>query len=137
VVSCLLSLPWCVSVLGIAATTARSESSSTKMHLIDTYFKERGITGPIPPTIRFHPNLKHTSGVSLPTMVALVTRGMDEKPVGILRTFLAPNGKGKAKCVPNKMMLGPCSGGAVQLGEAGNSVMVGEGIVPRRRFRTW
>jgi putative DNA primase/helicase len=96
--------------------------------LAETYLKGRGITGPIPPTIRFHSNLRHPSGVSLPTMVALVTRGTDAKPVGISRTFLAPSGKGKAECVPNKMMLGPCSGGAVRLGEAGNSVMVGEGI---------
>jgi putative DNA primase/helicase len=61
-------------------------------------------------------------------MVALVTRGKDDKPMGILRTFLTADGKEKAWCLPNKMVLGPCSGGAVRLTEASDSVMVGEGI---------
>jgi putative DNA primase/helicase len=96
--------------------------------LVETYLKARGITVPIPSTIRFHPNLRHGSGAWLPAMVALVTRGQDDEPVGILRTFLAEDGKGKAKCSPDKMMLGRCGGGAVRLGDAGGSLMVGEGI---------
>jgi putative DNA primase/helicase len=61
-------------------------------------------------------------------MVGLVTRGSDDTPLGIHRTFLACNGRGKAAVDPQKMMLGPCRGGAVRLGLLGDVLMVGEGI---------
>ena len=61
-------------------------------------------------------------------MVALVTHGADGTPIAIHRTFLARDGSGKAPVDPAKMMLGPCRGGAVRLGEPGDVLMVGEGI---------
>ena len=61
-------------------------------------------------------------------MVALVTRGVDDAPLAIHRTFLARDGLGKAPVDPQKMMLGPCRGGAVRLAPAGDMLMVGEGI---------
>ncbi len=61
-------------------------------------------------------------------MVALVTRGADDTPLAIHRTFLARDGGGKAPVDPQKMMLGPCRGGAVRLAEPGDVLMVGEGI---------
>ena len=61
-------------------------------------------------------------------MVALVTRGTDDMPLAIHRTFLARNCGGKAPVDPQKMMLGPCRGGAVRLAAAGEVLMVGEGI---------
>jgi len=64
----------------------------------------------------------------LPAMVALVTRGTDNERLGILRTFLTADGKDKAWCLPNKMMLGACASGAVWLSEPSDSLMVGEGI---------
>jgi putative DNA primase/helicase len=105
-----------------------SESVPANGTLADVYLKSRGITCPIPPTIRFHGNLRNGAGIYGPAMVALVTRGTDDNPIGILRTFLSADGNEKAWCIPNKMMLGPCRGGAVRLSEASDSVMVGEGI---------
>ena len=62
-------------------------------------------------------------------MIALVTIGKENAPVGIHRTFVAASGSGKAPVVPQKMMLGPCHGGAVRLGEhEGGSLLIGEGI---------
>jgi hypothetical protein len=61
-------------------------------------------------------------------MVALVTGGTDAKPIAIHRTFLARNGNGKAPVDQTKMMLGPCRGGVVRLGQCGDVLMVGEGI---------
>src|SRR5213078_3746957 len=58
----------------------------------------------------------------------LVTRGADGKPIGVHRTFLARNGSAKAPVNSAKMMLGPCRGGAVRLGEPGDVLMIGEGI---------
>ena len=61
-------------------------------------------------------------------MMALVQRGRDEAPQAIHRTFLARDGSGKAQLDPQKMMLGPCRGGAVRLASPGKSLMVGEGM---------
>ena len=94
----------------------------------ETYLRSRGLVLPPPVTVRFHPSLQHPSGVYWPAMVALVTRGCDATPQAIHRTFLARDGGGKAPVDPAKMMLGPCRGGAVRLGEPRETLMVGEGI---------
>jgi hypothetical protein len=61
-------------------------------------------------------------------MVALVTRGSDNAPLAIHRTFLARDGAAKAPVDRPKMMLGPCRGGAVRLAHETDILMVGEGI---------
>jgi putative DNA primase/helicase len=61
-------------------------------------------------------------------MIALVTSGKDNTAVAVHRTFIARNGIGKAPVDPPKMMLGPCRGGAVRLGELRDTLLVGEGI---------
>ena len=48
--------------------------------------------------------------------------------LAIHRTFLSQDGVGKAPVDPQKMMLGPCRGGAVRLGAVSETLMVGEGI---------
>jgi putative DNA primase/helicase len=96
--------------------------------LVETYLRSRGLHLATPPMLRFHPGLKHRSGGTWPAMVALVTRGTDGTPLAIHRTFLAVDGGGKAPVDPQKMMLGPCRGGAVRLGDPTDSLMVGEGI---------
>ncbi len=96
--------------------------------LAETYLLSRGLCLPLPTTIRFHAGLKHPSGGVWPAMVGLVTRGPDDVPLAIHRTFLARDGAGKAPVAPQRMMLGPCRGGAVWLGVPGGVLMVGEGI---------
>lgn len=95
---------------------------------VDAYLATRGLTCSLPPSLRFHSGLKHPSGGNWPCMVALVTRGADDTPLAIHRTFLAREGQGKAPAEPAKMMLGPCRGGAVRLGDLGKVLMIGEGI---------
>ena len=92
------------------------------------YLRGRGLTLPIPASLRFNPGLKHPSGTLLPCMVGLFTRGSDGEENAIHRTFLTKDGSGKAPVTPNKMMLGPSRGGAVRLAIATDTVMVGEGI---------
>ncbi len=96
--------------------------------LAETYLLSRGLCLPLPTTIRFHAGLKHPTGGIWPAMVALVTRGTDDAPLAIHRTFLARDGAGKAPITSQKMMLGPCRDGAVRLGALGDVLMVGEGI---------
>ena len=95
---------------------------------VETYLRSRGLDLPASPALRFHAGLKHPSGGVWPAMVALVTHGATGSPIAIHRTFLARDGGGKAPVDPAKMMLGPCRGGAVRLGEPGAVLMVGEGI---------
>lgn len=96
--------------------------------LAETYLQSRGLHLALPPTLRFHGRLKHPSGDQWPAMTALVSRGSDDAPLAIHRTFLARDGSGKAPVDPQKMMLGPCRGGAVRLGDPVDLLMVGEGI---------
>lgn len=96
--------------------------------LAETYLRSRGIALSPLPSLRFHPGLKHASGGVWPAMVALVVHGETGEALAVHRTFLARNGLGKAQVDPPKMMLGPCRGGVVRLGEPGDMLMVGEGI---------
>jgi hypothetical protein len=96
--------------------------------LVEAYLASRGLHLPPLPMLRFHAGLKHPSGGNWPAMIALVTRGSDDTPLAIHRTFLSSDGGGKAPVDPQKMMLGPCRGGAVQLGLPGDVLMVGEGL---------
>jgi hypothetical protein len=94
----------------------------------EIYLRARGLNLPVTRALRFHAGMKHPSGGVWPAMVALVTRGDTGSPVAIHRTFLARDGQGKAPVNPAKMMLGPCRGGVVRLGEVRDVLMVGEGI---------
>jgi len=96
--------------------------------LVECYLNSRRLYVSPPPTLRFHAGLNHPRGGIWPAMVALVTRGSDDKPIAIHRTYLARDGNGKAPVNPQKMMLGPCLGGAVRLSGPGDILMVGEGI---------
>lgn len=80
-------------------------------------------------TLRFHPNLKHTrTGQYLPAMVARV-RGPDGQALGLHRTYLAPDGSGKADLQGGaKMMLGACARGAVRFGKDREIMALAEGI---------
>ena len=71
---------------------------------------------------------KHASGGIWPAMVALVTNGADGMPLAIHRTYLAHDGAGKAPVQPQKMMLGSCRCGAVNLAQPSNVILVGQGI---------
>ena len=96
--------------------------------LSERYLQSRGLRLPLSSNLRFHGRLKHPSGGIWPAMVALVSRGPDDAPLAVHRTFLARDGSGKAPVDPQKMMLGPCRGGAVRLTTPTDLLMVGEGI---------
>jgi len=94
----------------------------------ESYLASRGITLPLPRSLRFNPGLHHPSGVVLPAMVAAVVDAGGNL-TGVHRTYLAHDGSGKAAVVPNKAMLGPCSTGAVRLGDwQAGDLLLGEGI---------
>ena len=96
--------------------------------LVSRYLSSRGWDRLPPATVRFAPALKHAAGGLWPAMVSLVTRGCDDVPLAVHRTYLARDGARKAPVEPSKMMLGPCRGGAVRLATASRLLRVGEGI---------
>lgn len=95
---------------------------------VSEYLRFRGYQGKIPESIRFLPRHKHTpSGQTFPVMLARV----DSQNGGLQalhRTYLQPDGKGKAKAEPVKMTLGPVGGGAIPLAQAMAQVILCEGI---------
>ena len=96
--------------------------------LVEVYLHSRAITIKPPASLRFHAQLRHRSGATWPVMIGIVTSGAGNRPIGVHRTWLARDGRGKAPIEPNKMMLGPCRGGAVRLAPASSPLMIGEGI---------
>ncbi|MBL1436722.1 MAG: toprim domain-containing protein [Rhodobacteraceae bacterium] len=101
--------------------------------IAQTYLEDvRGIEGlrfhKMKNTLRFAPEVMHSpSGQKLPAIIARI-RGVDGRPLGIHRTYLCPDGSGKADVTPAKMMLGPSSGGAVRFGPDGPVIALAEGI---------
>jgi putative DNA primase/helicase len=111
-----------------AALAIWQASQAAQGSPVGTYLRSRGLDLPASPVLRSHPGLRHPLGGVWSAMVALVTHGATGSPIAVHRTFLARDGGGKAPVDPAKMMLGPCRGGAVRLGEPGAVLMVGEGI---------
>ncbi len=101
--------------------------------LVETYLQSRNIKSTrlplgMPPTIRFHPSLRHTDAeISFPVMVAAVQNGQG-RLTGIHRTFLRPDGKGKALVAGPKKMAGIVWGGAIRLCPASFTLGIAEGI---------
>lgn len=94
----------------------------------ERYLRARGITLDLPPSLRFHPGLKHTdTGLVLPAMVAAV-QSADRQIIGLHRTYLRADGAGKAPVTKPKMMLGRFKGGAIRLAAAAPEMAIGEGI---------
>lgn len=95
--------------------------------LAETYLRTRGITCPLPKSLRFHPECWHgPTGIRHPAMVAAVKGS--ELPA-IHRTFIKADGSGKAGFDGgDKLMLGGVAGGAVHLSSAPGRLVICEGI---------
>lgn len=97
--------------------------------LAEKYLQSRGIFCAIPPTIRFLSAHKHSdAGLMFPVMLAVVTAWPSKNIVALHRTYLMPDGSGKAVVTPNKKMIGHVAGGAVRLAPSAEIMAVGEGI---------
>jgi hypothetical protein len=87
----------------------------------------RGIGLAIPASIRFHPRLWHSPGVFLPAMIAAI-ENLDGRIVAVHRTYLNPDGTGKAEVEPSKKALGRLSGCSVHLTAGAPTLVICEGI---------
>lgn len=94
--------------------------------IAETYLRGRGITCPLPDSLRFHPECWH--GATAQRLPALVARVDGLPRLAVHRTYLRPNGTGKAEVDPAKAMLGAALGGAVRLADGQGPLVVAEGI---------
>ncbi|CAN1521847.1 TOPRIM domain containing protein [Paracoccaceae bacterium] len=91
----------------------------------EAYLRGRGITGALPPSLRFHPACWHQSAKRFPAMVA---RLEGARGFAVHRTYLRADGSGKADVTPAKAMLGATAGGAVRLSQGEGALAVAEGV---------
>lgn len=93
----------------------------------ERYLRNRGITIPIPASVRFHRRLRYPrSGLLLPALVAAVS-GRDRLISGIQRVYITFDGR-KAGVSDPKLTLGRLGNGAVRLAAAGEQLGLTEGL---------
>lgn len=101
--------------------------------LADTYLRSRGLTqGGTMSALRFHPKCWHrdegqTKSIPRPVLIAAVTDGAGALQ-GVHRTWLAPDGSGKAAVKTQRRAMGHLLGNAVRLTLCDDILVVGEGI---------
>ena len=102
---------------------------------VERYLRARGITLPVPVSIRYLPDARHkATNLILPAMVAGV-QDIDGRVVAVHRTYLRYDGTGKAGVREPKLALGPIAGGAVRLALAGRELGICEGIESALSFQ--
>jgi putative DNA primase/helicase len=94
--------------------------------MVEQYLRSRGITLPVPPRLRHHPQLFHKEmRQHYPGMVAERT-DPEGRFVTIHRTFLL-NGR-KAPIYPDRKDMGPPKGSGILLAPIAAEMVIGEGI---------
>jgi phage/plasmid primase-like uncharacterized protein len=93
----------------------------------EAYLRGRGITCPLPRSLRFHAEAWH--GPTARRWPALVAAVQGAGAAAVHRTFIKPDGSGKAGLQGgDKLMLGATVGGAVRLSDGPSRLVVAEGI---------
>lgn len=96
--------------------------------LAETYLKARSIVSPASAALRYLPRLRHApSGREWPCMLAALTDFRDQV-TAVQRTWLSPDGTGKAQVDQPKMTLGPMGHSAVKLAAPASQLGIAEGI---------
>jgi putative DNA primase/helicase len=96
----------------------------------EVYLAGRGLCAEPEMPLHYHPACPRGRERG-PAMVALMTDIRTGEPCGVHRTFLAPDGRSKADCKPNKMMLGRSKGAVIRLTpdeDVGHGLGLVEGI---------
>jgi hypothetical protein len=120
---------------GTPAAAARLFAASMPVAgtLAHTYLSSRGVPcGAKSNALRFHPKCWHrdegqTRSIPRPALIAAVTDGAGALR-GVHRTWLAPDGKGKAAVETQRRAMGHLLGNAVKLTPHEDILVVGEGI---------
>ena len=135
-----------------ATRVGRGDSVSAALRLFDaakpivgtpaeTYLDVRGLTGfSNAPALRFHSRCIYFAGDRAPAECwpALIAAVTDEAGAvtGVLRTYLARDGRGKAPVAAPRKALGELAGNAVRFGAITDTLIVGEGLETVLSLRT-
>jgi hypothetical protein len=109
--------------------------------VVETYLRKRGITALLGTgNLRFHPRCyyrpdEHGPTETWPALIAAVT-DLDGRLTGVHRTWLAPDGSGKAPIATPRRAMGDLLGHAVRFGVARDVLAAGEGIETMLSLRT-
>ncbi len=101
--------------------------------VVESYLRKRGITAlHRTGSLRFHPRCyyrpdEHSPTETWPAMIASVT-DLDGRITGVHRTWLSPEGSGKAPIDTPRRAMGDLLGHAVRFGTAHDVIAAGEGI---------
>ncbi|MDT7535379.1 toprim domain-containing protein [Sphingobium sp. SA2] len=93
--------------------------------LAEIYLASRGLNLTKPDILRFA--YLPCGGVKRPAMIAPVLSCADDL-IGVQRTFLAPDGRGKAAIPKPKLSLGRIAGGAIRCAQRDDALIVTEGL---------
>jgi putative DNA primase/helicase len=115
------------------ARTLLRGSEGLQGTLGEAYLRARGCA--VPPAdsdLRYHPHVWHSpTRTYWPALIGIITDAVTGEQIGAHRTFLAPDGSGKAPVDPARMALGHKQGGVIRLwpDEAVDTALgIGEGI---------
>lgn len=112
--------------------------------LVETYLRYRGISGRVSDELRFMPRCWHKPSEQwFPVMLARLSDNLGF--ASVQRTYLAPDGRGKAPVakIDQKRGLGGMRGGAVRLRTVGDVLAIAEGVetalsaAQLYQFATW
>lgn len=123
-----------------AARRLSAMSQPIARTLVETYFRTRGITDLRETgSLRFQPRCyyrsdEHSPTETWPAMIAAVT-DLDGRQTGAHRTWLAPDGGGKAPVETPRRAMGDLLGHAVRFGMAHDVLAAGEGIETIRSLK--
>jgi DNA primase len=92
----------------------------------EAYLRRRGISMPLPPTLRFSRLRYGARGALHPALVAAICNPSGA-PIGVQRTYLTEDGS-KAPFEKAKLSLGRVRGGSIQLAPAAGCLLVTEGL---------
>ena len=100
------------------------------------YLRSRGLLGDVPEVLKLHQGLPlYEDGTCVDTLPAMVApyQRLDGQVVGYQRTYLDPEGPGKARVANAKKNTGPLwkgaiAGALIRLGEVGGVLGIAEGI---------
>ncbi len=97
--------------------------------IAEAYLRSRGITMPLPDTLRFHPYLQHSTGLRTPAMVAAIAVAPSRVIAAVHQTFIKPDGSDKIPLSTPRLTLGPAKGGAIRLSPwTHGPLVIAEGI---------
>ena len=109
-----------------AAAELWSASAPAAGTVVEAYLRSRAIMIPPPSCLRFA-MLPYRGRGSHPAMIAAVST-LKGEILGVQRTYLRPDGSGKAAVEKPKLSLGRIGGGAIRLAPAAPELIVTGGI---------